>query len=104
MMSTPSASSARACDSLAATSIENPGACSPSRSVVSKTMTRVVLWLIADSVEDRRARSQSDNYYVTIIVTYGPDVAADLPGGRRGAQFFARGRESAPDPAGGQPG
>ena len=41
MMSTPSASSARAIVSLAGTSIENPGACSPSRSVVSKMMTRV---------------------------------------------------------------
>ena len=41
MMSTPSASSARASMSLAGTSMEKPGACSPSRSVVSNTMTRV---------------------------------------------------------------
>ena len=38
MMSTPSASSACAMRSFVATSIENPGACSPSRSVVSKMM------------------------------------------------------------------
>src|SRR5438128_1379138 len=104
MMSTPSASSARASVSLAGTSIENPGACSPSRSVVSNTMTRVVLWLMGPSVEHPPPRSQSDNHYVTIIVIYGPDVAAHLPDGRRRAQFFARRRESAPHPAGGQPG
>jgi hypothetical protein len=37
MMSTPSASSARAIASFAGTSSEKPGACSPSRRVVSKT-------------------------------------------------------------------
>ena len=40
MMSTPSASSARAIASFDGTSSEKPGACSPSRSVVSKMMTR----------------------------------------------------------------
>ena len=40
MMSTPSASRARASVSLAGTSSEKPGACSPSRSVVSKMTTR----------------------------------------------------------------
>src|SRR5436190_24389784 len=72
-MSTPSASSARARVSLAGTSIENPGACSASRSVVSNTMTRVVVWLMSASVGHSLARSQSDNYYVTIIVIYGPE-------------------------------
>ncbi len=46
MMSTPSASSARARFSFDGTSIENPGACSPSRSVVSNTMMRVASWLM----------------------------------------------------------
>src|SRR5438093_13486073 len=40
MMSTPSVSSAWAMASFAGTSIEKPGACSPSRNVVSKTVTR----------------------------------------------------------------
>ena len=40
MMSTPSVSSAWAMASFAWTSIEKPGACSPSRNVVSKTVTR----------------------------------------------------------------
>jgi hypothetical protein len=46
MMSTPRASSARAMLSLDGTSIENPGACSPSRSVVSKTTTLEEVWLM----------------------------------------------------------
>ena len=40
MMSTPRASSECAIASFEATSIEKPGACSPSRRVVSKTVTR----------------------------------------------------------------
>ena len=43
MMSTPSVSSARAMVTLPGTSSEKPGACSPSRRVVSKTETRAGL-------------------------------------------------------------
>ena len=60
MMSTPSASSARAIASFAGTSIEKPGACSPSRSVVSKTVTRAGV-LMPLVVAAGCARSQSDN-------------------------------------------
>src|SRR5439155_10381638 len=49
-------------------------------------------------------RSQSDNNYVIITFTYGPDGLANLPHRRRRAQFFACRRESAPDTAGGEPG
>ena len=104
MMSTPSASSARASVSFAGTSIEKPGACSPSRSVVSKTTMRAGSWLMASVVAVRRGRSQSDNYYVIITIVYGPDRAADLSRRRRGAQLFARGGQGAPHPAGRQPG
>src|SRR5260221_14442719 len=57
-----------------------------------------------DQFESLRTRSQSDNYYVTIIVSYGFGVAPDLSGGGRGAQFFACRREGAPDAAGSEPG
>jgi hypothetical protein len=40
MMSTPSAASCRAIRSFSSIRIEKPGACSPSRSVVSKMISR----------------------------------------------------------------
>ena len=49
------------------TSIEKPGACSPSRSVVSKTTMRVESGLMVTVVAGPLIRSQSDNYYVKII-------------------------------------
>jgi hypothetical protein len=70
MMSTPSASSARASVSLASTSREKPGACSPSRRVVSKIMTRAESLLILLVVTVWRGRSQSDNYYNNISTCY----------------------------------
>ena len=66
MMSTPSASSARASVSLAGTSSEKPGACSPSRSVVSKMTTRAATVAHASFVAVGQARSQSDNDYQVI--------------------------------------
>src|SRR5262245_64215281 len=81
MMSTPSASSARAISTLAATSSVKPGACSPSRKVVSKMTTRSGLSLIDVVVIPAGIRSQSDNHYVNIIGIYGTlswtmDIAA----------------------------
>src|SRR5437773_4438319 len=104
MMSTPRASSARARATLAATSSEKPGACSPSRRVVSKTTTRSGPWAISQVVAAQLFRSQSDNYYDMISDYYGPAGPQDLP--RRGprAQLLARGRQGAPHAAGGQPG
>src|SRR3984893_11719916 len=78
MMSTPSASRARAIVSLSGTSIVNPGACSPSRRVVSKMTMRAESMLILCVVAAGRCRSQSDNYYKKISQYYdaGMDLAA----------------------------
>src|SRR5262245_32737231 len=75
MMSTPRASSARASASLAGTSMEKPGACSPSRSVVSNMTICVGSWGMSASVAVRGTRSQGDNPYVTISGIY-MDLAA----------------------------
>src|SRR3954470_20723941 len=78
MMSTPSASRAWAIVTLAGTSIVNPGACSPSRRVVSKMTTREESWLMGSVVAGWSYRSQSDNYYENIRPYYavGMDIAA----------------------------
>src|SRR5262245_50348066 len=104
MMSTPSASSARAIFNFDGTSIENPGACSPSRSVVSNTMMRAGFSLMGSVVTFRAPRSQSDNYYGKINTIYGPDIAANLSRGGRRAQFLEGRRQGAPYSAGGEPG
>src|SRR3954454_20613991 len=104
MMSTPRVSSARASVSFDVTSIENPGACSPSLSVVSNTMLRAASPFIGPVVTACAGTSQSANYYVTISEIYGPDGDADLSHRGRGAQLFAGGGQGPPYPAGGQPG
>src|SRR5262245_45036386 len=77
MMSTFSPSSARAIESLDATSSENPGACSPSRRVVSKTITRAGVVMVG-SCSWALPRSQSDNDYRTITTCYKLHGAMDL--------------------------
>src|SRR5580693_9160289 len=76
MMSTPSASRARAIVTLSGTSIVNPGACSPSRRVVSKMTMRAESMLISCVVAAGRCRSQSDSYYKKISQYY--DARMDL--------------------------
>src|SRR5262245_9936953 len=78
MMSTPSASRARAIVTLAGTSMVKPGACSPSRKVVSKITTRPESSVMPSVVTARRCRSQSDNNYKNITLNYyAPmDIAA----------------------------
>src|SRR5262249_6646618 len=108
MMSTPSASSAFAIESFAGTSSEKPGACSPSRSVVSKIVTRAGV-LIPSVVAPPCASSQSDNRYTNISPCYaphgdGPGRPEDLSRGGARAQLFARRGEGAPDAARREPG
>src|SRR5439155_22272828 len=101
---TPRASNARARVTLAATSSEKPGACSPSRRVVSKTTMRSGPWAIPQVVAARRFRSQSDNYYDMISHYYGPAGPQDLPGRGPRAQLFARRGQGAPHAARREPG
>src|SRR5262249_30854863 len=59
------------------TSSEKPGACSPSRRVVSKTITRAGV-VMGSSCSWRQTRSQSDNDYRTITICYKLAASMDL--------------------------
>src|SRR5262249_595169 len=109
--------SARASVTLAATSRVNPGACSPSRRVVSKMTTVSGPLAMLSFVTVQVGRSQSDNRYINITLCYaggpaepapeeekGPAVAQEHPRRRARAQLLARRGEGASHAAGGQPG
>jgi hypothetical protein len=100
----PSASSARQCQLGGHVHRETGRLFAVSQGGVEHDDACDVLAHSASVVTAARTRSQSDNYYVTITLIYGPDRTPHLPDRGRGAQLFARRRQGASDPAGGQRG